>query len=101
MSETPPTRAHAYLAPYVWKIDPITGAATFLSQTDWQIGAIVHVGGDSIAFKGILDDSQGGFPIAHTELETLDVRTGKTTKVPELDSNLGLAVGAAPVHDPF
>jgi hypothetical protein len=85
----------------LWKINPDTGAATFVSQTDWQIGAIVQVNGHFYAFKGVLDGSEGGFPIAHTELDSLDLKTGKTHKIAELDSSLGLVVGAAPVRDPF
>jgi hypothetical protein len=101
LTQTPPVRAHDYLAPYVWKINPATGAATFLAQTDWQIGAIVQVNGRFYAFKGVLDGSQNGFPIAHTELDSLDINTGKTTKIADLDANLGLVIGAAPVHDPY
>ena len=40
-TQTSPNRAHEYMSPYVWQIDPRTGAATFIANTDWQVADIV------------------------------------------------------------
>ena len=99
-TQTPPTRAHEYISPYVWQIDPRTGAATFIANTDWQVSAIVGVDGKFYAFETVLDtfDSDHGVPIAHAELVTLDIRPGKTRKVADIVPNPGPIFGAAPVR---
>ena len=99
-TQTPPTRAHEYMSPYVWQIDPRSGAATFVASTDWQLSAIVAVNGKFYAFEAVLDafDFDHGVPSAHAELVTLDLRTGKTTKVADIDPNPGPIFGAAPVR---
>ncbi|HTT20350.1 MAG TPA: hypothetical protein VMG82_15480 [Candidatus Sulfotelmatobacter sp.] len=99
-TQTPPTRAHEYMSPYLWQIDPRTGAATFIANTDWQLSAIVAVNGKFYAFEAVLDafDFDHGVPIAHAELVTLDLRTGKTSKVADVVSNQGPIFGAAPVR---
>jgi len=99
-TQTPPTRAHEYMSPYVWQIDPRTGAATFIANTGWQVSAIVGVDGKFYAFEAVLDafDSHHGVPIAHAALVTLDIRTGKTSKVADIVPNPGPIFGAAPVR---
>jgi hypothetical protein len=99
-SQTPPTRAHEYMSPYVWQIDPRSGAATFVANTDWQVSAIVEVEGKFYAFENVFDgfDFGIGFPIAHAELVTLDLKTGKTHKVADIDPSVGPIFGAAPVR---
>jgi hypothetical protein len=37
-------------------------------------------------------------PISHAELVTLDLKTGKTNKIADIDPGLGPIFGAAPVH---
>jgi hypothetical protein len=100
-NETPPTRGHEYLAPYLWRIDPRTGAATFIANTDWQISAIVEADGKFYAFEGPIDgfDFVHNVPIAHAELHTLAPRTGKTNEVADVVPNPGPVFGAAPVRD--
>lgn len=97
-SQTPPAIAHEFLSPYIWQIDPFTGAATFIANTDWKINAIFEVDGTFYAFKGTLDAFEDGFPIAHDELDTLDLRTGKTSKIADIDPSIGVIFGATPVH---
>ena len=98
-SSTPPTIAHLFLAPYVWQIDPHTAAATFIANTDTQLSAIVKADGHFYAFKGVLDSFTNGFPVAHAELVTLDIETGKTTKIADIsDPAIGIIFGAVPVH---
>ncbi len=99
-NQTPPTRAHEYMSPYVWQIDPRSGAATFIANTDWQMSALVAVDGKFYAFEAVFDafDFDHGVPIAHAELVTLDLRTGKTKKVADVLPNPGPIFGAAPVR---
>jgi hypothetical protein len=98
-TQTPPTRAHEYMSPYVWQIDPGSGAATFVAITDWQVSAIVGVEGKFYAFESVFDgfDFGIGFPIAHAELVALDLKTGKTHKVADIDPSVGPIFGATPV----
>jgi len=99
-TKTPPTRAHEYMSPYLWQIDPRSGAATFVANTEWQVSAIVGVEGKFYAFESVFDgfDFGIGFPISHAELVTLDLKTGKTHKVANIDASLGPIFGAVPVH---
>ena len=99
-NQTPPARAHEYMSQYVWQIDPRTGAATFVANTDWQLSAIVAVNGKFYAFEAVIDafDFNYNVPVAHAELVTLDLRTGKTNKVADVVPNPGPIFGAAPVH---
>ena len=96
-TQTPPPRAHEYMSPYVWEIDPHTGAATFIANTDWQVSAIVANEGKFYAFEAVFDGFDNG-PIAHAELVTLNLRTGKTSKVGDVVPNPGPIFGAAPVR---
>ena len=99
-TQTPPSRAHEYMSPYLWQIDPRTGAATFIANTDWQLSAIVGVDGKFYAFEAVFDafDFNYNVPIAHTELVVLDLRTGKTSKVADIVPNPGPIFGAVPVR---
>ena len=99
-NQTPPTRVHEYMSPYVWQIDPGTGAATFVANTDWQLSAIVAANEKLYAFEAVLDafDFNYNVPIGHAELVTLDLRTGRTSKVADVVPNPGPIFGAAPVQ---
>ena len=94
---TQATRVHNDLSPYIWQIDLVTGAATFVANTDWQITAIVGSEGTFYAFKGVLGGFINGFPSAQAELDTLDLKTGKTTHVADIDPSIGIILGAVPV----
>jgi hypothetical protein len=52
------------------------------------------------AFRGVLDgfDHTYNFPVAHSELVTLNLHTGKTGSPIEVDSSVGLIFGAAPIR---
>ena len=99
-NQTPPTRVHEYLAPYLWQIDPLTGAATFIANTDWNLSAIVEADDRFYAFKAIFDgfNFNPDFPIAHAELNTLNLKNGKTKKIANIDPSLGPIFGAVPVR---
>lgn len=98
-TQTPPTIVHRYVSPHVYKVDPLTGATTVLAETDWQLSAIVEAGGKVYAFKAVIDgfDWSVGVPIAHAELDTLNLKTGKTKKIADIDHTLGPVFGAVPV----
>jgi len=99
-NQTPPTRAHEYMSPYVWQIDPRTGAATFVAKTNWQLSAIFEADGKFYAFRAVFDgfDFTFNFPLGHAELVTLNLRTGKTAKIADISPSLGPIFGAAPVR---
>lgn len=99
-TQTPPTRAHGFVSPRLYAVDPLTGATTVLANTDWQITSLVEANGKTYAFKGVLDgfNVNYGFPISHPELDTLDLNTGKTAKLANIDPDLILIVGAAPTR---
>jgi hypothetical protein len=99
-TKTPPTIAHAHVAPAVYQIDPATGGAKFIARTEWNLTALVAVDGRFYAFHGVLDgfDSTFDFPIEHAELVALNLATGHTRKLTELDPSLGIILGAAPVR---
>ena len=98
--QTPPTIAHEYVSPRVYEVDPFTGATTVLADTDSKLSAIVEADGKVYAFKAVIDgfDWSIDVPIAHAELDTLDLKTGKTNKIADLDPSLGPIFGAAPVR---
>jgi hypothetical protein len=100
-TQTPPTIAHKDVSPRLYQIDPFTGATTVVAKkTDWQLSALVEVDGRSYAFRGVIDgfDFTFDFPVAHAELVTLDLATGKTNKLTDVDHSVGPIFGAAPVR---
>lgn len=101
-TQTPPTRAHEYVSPRVYEVDPFTGATRIVANTDWQLSAIVEVDGRVYAFRSVIDgfDFNFDFPIGHAEVVTLNLKTGQTYRVATIDPNLGLGpiFGAAPVR---
>ncbi len=97
-TQNPPTIAHVWVSPALYQIDPFTGAATFLAQTDLQLGALVEVDGKFYAFRQVITGFADGFPLAHSQVVTLDLKTGKTNPVSDVDAGPGPVFGAAPVH---
>ena len=85
----------------MYEVDPLTGAITVIAKTGWQLGAIVEADGKVYAFKTVIDgfDWSIDVPIAHAELVTLDLDTGKTSKVADVDHSLGPIFGAARVRN--
>ena len=101
-TRTLPNRPYEYVPPGLYQIDPSTGAATFVAPTDWQLTALLDVDGKFYAFRGVIDgfNFDFGFPVAHTELVTLDLKTGQTNKLIDIDPSIGPIFGAAPVRNP-
>lgn len=104
-STTDPTaRAHGWISPGIYRIDPLTGTTTLVAKsTDWQILSMVEVDGWVYAFEGKVTgfDTSAGVPTAQTELVLLNLQTGQTQEIAHVDSGpLGVPVGAAPVRHP-
>ena len=97
---TPPTVAHVHVTPALYRIDPATGLATFIANTDLQVGALVEVEGRLYGFEGVLDgfDWTYDVPIGHSELVTVNLATGKTKVLTDVDHSIGVIFGAAPVR---
>jgi hypothetical protein len=100
VTKTPPSIAHAHVPPALYQIDPRTGVAKFIAQTEWNLTALVAVDGRLYAFHGVIDgwDSTFDFPIAHAEVVRFNFVTGQTRKLADLDPSLGIILGAAPVR---
>jgi hypothetical protein len=88
------------IAPTLYRIDPFTGVATAIGQTDLKLSASFEVRGKFCAFRAVLDGFYG-FPITHAELVTLDLATGHTNKLTNLDPSTGVIFGAAPIESPL
>jgi hypothetical protein len=101
-TRTLPNRQYEYVPPGLYQIDPSTGAATFVAPTDWRLTALLDVDGNFYAFRGVIDgfNFEFGFPVAHIELVTLDLKTGQTNKLIDIDPSIGPIFGAAPVRNP-
>jgi len=99
-NQTPPSIAHVFVAPALYRIDPTTGNATYVAETDLTLTAFVDVDEEVYGFRGALDgfDTTYDFPIAHAEIVRLDLRTGKTGKPIEVDPSIGPIFGAAPIR---
>jgi len=99
-TQTPPTVARVQVAPALWQIDPATGIASLIANTDLKLTALVEAQGRFYAFRGVLDgfDWSFDFPIAHAEVLTLDLATGQTNKVTDVDHSIGIILGAAPMR---
>jgi hypothetical protein len=74
------------IAPKLYQIDPLTGAATVVGATDLGIGAVVDLDGTSYAFN--VDSDQ---------IMSIDLSSGKTTFVANFDPAAGVIQGAATV----
>ena len=98
-NRTPPGVAHVFVSPAVYRIDPSTGNATFVSATDLNLSAFVEMDDKIYAFRAVPDgfDHTYNFPVSHAEVVRLDLRTGKTGKPTEVDPSIGLILGAAPI----
>ena len=97
-NRTPPTRAHEFVYPALYQVDPLTGAATFIASTSWQLSASVEVEGKFYPFRSVIDRFNFDFPVGHAELVTLDLSTGKIHKLTDVDHSVGPIFGAAPVR---
>jgi hypothetical protein len=100
-NQTPPTIAHVFAAPALYRIDPSTGNASYVAETDLTLTAFAEVDGEVYGFKGVLDgfDHTYNFPLAHAEIVRLNLRTGRTSRPIVVDSSIGPIFGAAPIRN--
>lgn len=87
-----------WVNPALYEIDPSTGEAELIGPTRLGLGATVAKDGKFYAIESeIVGWNQYG-PIAQNQLYTLDLRTGATEYVRDLDSSEGAIFGATPVR---
>lgn len=100
-NHTPPTIAHVFVSPALYRIDPSTGNADFVAATDLNLSALVEMDERVYAFRAVADgfDHTFNFPVLHAEVVRLDLRTGKTGKPIEVDASIGSIFGAAPIRN--
>lgn len=100
-NHNPPPIAHVFVSPALYRIDPSTGNATFISTTDLNLSALVEMDERVYAFRAVADgfDRTYNFPVLHAEVVRLDLRTGQTERPIEVDSSVGLILGAAPIRN--
>jgi hypothetical protein len=84
--------------PALYRIDPSTGVATVIGPTALQLGASVEVDGKFYAFRVVITDFTEFGLEAYSQLVTLDLATGKTVFVRDIDAAPGPIFGAAPVR---
>lgn len=77
------------VAPTLYELDPATGVAMLIGPTDLGIGAIAAVGGVAYGFNNLTG-----------QLVTVDLSTGKTSFVTNLDPTAGVIEGAAAIGQP-
>jgi hypothetical protein len=75
------------IPPAIWEIDPNTGRAKWIAPTELGLTSIVNVKETIYAFS-----------VRTGQVVILDVSTGQTSAVSELDPAAGLIGGATPAH---
>lgn len=87
---------NATVQPGLYRIDPASGLATYVAPTDRDLGAIVAANGGVYAFKWN-SLSFGDFgPVVQSAVVRLDLASGATSFVSNVDPAAGGIVGAAP-----
>jgi hypothetical protein len=86
---TPNPTLTPVIAPNLYQIDPATGVATLIGPTAFGLSAAVELNGAAYAFSAPLRG-----------VVALDLATGKTTFVSNLDPAAGIITGAAPTPEP-
>ena len=85
------------VSPALYRIDPSTGEATQIGSTDLGVGATVELYGQFFALESPVNSVAGDFPSGPIELHELDLTTGKSTFIREIDPSVGPIFGAAPI----
>lgn len=83
------------VAPGLWEIDPLTGAATYISSTPLHVLSTFQEDGTLYAFQGFPTPATP-FPAPEIDLTTLDLSTGSTTFVRVVDPATSAISGATP-----
>jgi hypothetical protein len=83
------------VSPGLWKIDPTTGAATYVSSIPLHLLTIFDVNGTLSAFQGF-PTAATPFPGPEIDLVAFHLSDGTTTFVSEADPAAGPILGATP-----
>jgi hypothetical protein len=81
----------------LYRIDPSSGLATYIAPTDLNLGSMVDVAGNAYAFKWITTAFTDFGPQVRSVATRLDLSSGATIFVSNVDSAAGGITGAAPV----
>jgi hypothetical protein len=84
--------------PDLYQINPSSGVATLIGPTDLQVGASVQVDGKFYAFRLVITGFTEFGPQAYSQLVALDLRSGKTIFLRNIDAVAGPIFGAVPVR---
>lgn len=82
--------------PAIYRIDPKSGAATFVANTATDLGATVMDNGTFYAFKWLVNGFTQFGPQIQSAVVTLDLSNGATRFVSRVDPAAGGILGAAP-----
>jgi hypothetical protein len=91
--------------PKLWQIDPSSGLATLIGDSPISgestgFHASARVDGRLYGFQAVITGFSPFGPIAFNQLYTVDIDTGKTTLIRNIDPAVTPIFGAAPVHGP-
>ena len=81
----------------LYQVDPSSGLATYIAPTDMNLGSMVVVGSHVYAFKWITTAFTEFGPQPQSAAYWLDLTSGATTFVSNIDPAAGGITGAAPV----
>jgi hypothetical protein len=85
------TVASVVTPPNLWRINPSTGLASLIGSTNLNLDGGVELNGKFYAFYE---------PNVTSQLVTLDLASGNTTFLENINPNAGLIFGAAPTPEP-
>ena len=88
---------NATVQPGLYEIDPTSGLAMYIGPTDLNLGATVAVNGGVYAFKWNVQGFGEFGPIVQSAVLRLDISSGHTALVANVDPAAGGITGAAPV----
>lgn len=84
--------------PGLYRIDPSTGAATFVANTILNLGSTVEVNGKFYGFKWVTLAFTDFGPELQSQLFTLDLATGQTRFIRNIDTAAAGIMGAVPLR---
>jgi hypothetical protein len=83
----------------LYEVDPKTGKATLIGPTEFNLGATVFDEGRMDAFH-LVSTGFGSFgPIVRSQIERLNLRTGQTKVMVDVDPKSSGILGAVPVRE--
>ena len=80
----------------LYQIDPMSGLATYVAPTELNLGSMVQVNGGVYAFKFVTTAFTEFGPQLSSVVKRLDLGSGATSFVADVDPSAGGIVGAAP-----